>query len=54
MISAAVEDEEFPIPEGIVQVGFQERDAYEQLVGSVRGMLGIGLPVISPSVWTAL
>ena len=32
----------------------QTRERYEELVGSVKALLGIGAPPISPSVYTAL
>jgi hypothetical protein len=54
LITAAKEKEGAPIPEGVIAIGFQMRDAYEQLVAKSRVMLGIGFPPISPSIYTAL
>lgn len=54
LLTAAKEKEGAPIPAGVQAVGFQERDAYEELVAKSRVMLGIGFPPISPSIYTAL
>jgi hypothetical protein len=54
LLSAANVDEGHTMPPGIHSLGQQTRDDYERLTGSVKGMLGIGSPLISPSVFTAL
>lgn len=43
-----------PVPEGVEDIGFQTRLQYEELVSSVKVLLGIGAPTISPSVYSAL
>lgn len=55
LISTVADFEEGkPLPEGLTTVGKQTREDYEALVGSVKVMLGIGQPMISPSVYSAL
>lgn len=53
-ISTADVEEGNPMPEGLPSIGRQTREAYEDLVGSSKVMLGMGIPRISPSVYTAL
>ena len=54
LILTAEEEEGHPLPDGLVTLGRQTREAYEALVGSVKALLGMGAPSISPSVYTAL
>ena len=53
ILTAKIEDG-FPLPEGLTTLGPQSRDRYEELVGEVKVLLGMGQPMISPSVYTAL
>jgi len=52
--TAEVDESGKPIPEGLTQLGKLGRVEYEDLVGSVKAMVGVGFPSISPSVYTAL
>ncbi|WVQ78011.1 hypothetical protein IAT38_000092 [Cryptococcus sp. DSM 104549] len=54
LIFTATEEEGKPLPEGIASLGKQTREDYVKLVGSVKAMVGMGAPHISPSVYTAL
>ena len=42
------------MPEGLETIGRQTRDNYSKLVGSVKVLVGMGNPRISPSVYAAL
>jgi hypothetical protein len=50
----ANEEKGYPLPEGMTTLGGQTREDYEKLVGGVKAVVGIGAPLISPSVYTAL
>lgn len=54
LISTADVEEGKPLPDGLSTIGGQTREQYEALVGSAKVMLGIGQPMISPSVYSAL
>ncbi|KAK8869891.1 hypothetical protein IAR55_000459 [Kwoniella newhampshirensis] len=54
LLLTANEEEGKRLPEGLVSMGRQTREDYEALVGSVKVMVGMGAPPISPSVYTAL
>lgn len=54
LLSAANEHDGHTLPPGVISLGQQSRADYERLTGSVKAMLGIGGPFISPSVYTAL
>jgi len=54
LILTVNEEDGHPLPEGLTTIGGQSREDYEKLVGSVKVMLGMGAPNISPSVYTAL
>lgn len=43
-----------PIPAGIKQLGQLSAGEYSRTVGSVKAMLGVGLPEISPSPYVAM
>lgn len=53
-MSVAEVQEGNPLPSGVVSLGPQSRENFETLVGSVKALLGIGWPTISPSVYVAL
>lgn len=42
------------MPDGLDTLGKQTREAYEEIVGNAKVLLGMGFPPISPSVYTAL
>lgn len=42
------------VPNGVETVGRVSKEEFEVLVGQSRLMLGIGRPLISPSVYSAL
>lgn len=42
------------MPEGLETIGQQTREAYEGIISSSKVLLGMGLPSMSPSVYTAL
>ncbi|GMK58308.1 hypothetical protein CspeluHIS016_0503400 [Cutaneotrichosporon spelunceum] len=48
------ETDKYPLPPELTQLGPQEPDAYVRLVGGARALLGISLPVISPTPYEAL
>ncbi|BEJ16770.1 hypothetical protein CspHIS471_0601710 [Cutaneotrichosporon sp. HIS471] len=48
------EIERYPLPEAVTQLGKQDPETYQGLVGKARALLGIGLPVISPTPYEAL
>ncbi|WWC90108.1 uncharacterized protein L201_005041 [Kwoniella dendrophila CBS 6074] len=54
LLSTVEVEEGKPIPEGLVTMGKQTRENYEDLVGSVKALVGMGAPPISPSVYTSL
>ncbi|KAI9638396.1 uncharacterized protein MKK02DRAFT_10347, partial [Dioszegia hungarica] len=54
LLSTADDEAGKPMPEGLSTLGRQSREAYEDLVGSSKVLLGMGHPPISPSVYTAL
>ena len=54
LLLTANEEDDHPLPDGLVTLGGHTREKYEQLVGSVKALLGMGAPPISPSVYTAL
>lgn len=43
-----------PIPEGVNTIGRVSKEMFEEVVGKSKVMLGIGRPLISPSVYSAL
>lgn len=53
VLTAQIEDG-YPLPEGLTTLGPQTRERYEVLVGESKVLLGMGQPMISPSVYTAL
>lgn len=54
LVSTAKIENGKALPAGLTSIGGQSREAYEALVGSAKVMLGIGQPMISPSIYTAL
>lgn len=53
VLTAKIEDG-YPLPEGLTTLGPQTRERYEEIVGESKVLLGMGQPMISPSVYTAL
>ncbi|ODO03375.1 hypothetical protein L198_02221 [Cryptococcus wingfieldii CBS 7118] len=53
LISVANVEEGKPMPVGLETIGKQTVQDYTKLVGDVKAMVGIGIPVISPSVYAA-
>lgn len=59
-LSVAVDDvrqpgeKDLPVPDGVTSIGRVSKAAFERVVGESRVMLGIGRPLISPSVYSAL
>ncbi|TYJ57167.1 hypothetical protein B9479_002082 [Cryptococcus floricola] len=53
LISVANVEEGKPMPVGLETIGKQTVEDYTKLVGDVKAMVGIGIPVISPSVYAA-
>jgi hypothetical protein len=47
-------EEGYSLPEGLETMGKKTREEYEELVGSVKVLLGMGTPMISPSVYSSL
>ena len=43
-----------PIPEVLVSLGGMTREDYNALLGSVRAVIGLGVPTISPTVYSSL
>lgn len=54
LLTTANFEEGHDIPDGLITIPATSREGYAELLGSVKALLGIGLPVISPSVYTAL
>ncbi|ODN84711.1 hypothetical protein L202_00602 [Cryptococcus amylolentus CBS 6039] len=54
LISTANIEEGMPMPDGLETIGMQSIDGYNELVGSVKAMIGVGVPTISPSVYASL
>jgi hypothetical protein len=54
LLSTCDIEDGYPLPDGLDTIGLQSREAYEELVGSVKVMLGMGAPMISPSVYSSL
>jgi hypothetical protein len=54
LLSTCDIEDGYPLPEGLDTMGLQSREDYEELVGSVKVMLGMGAPLISPSVYSSL
>jgi hypothetical protein len=54
LILTVTEEDGHPLPEGLTTIGTQSRAGYEELVASVKVMLGMGAPAISPSVYSSL
>ena len=54
LVLTATVEEGHALPPGLNTRGKQTREQYEELVGDVRAMVGLGAPFISPSVYTAL
>ncbi|WVQ78013.1 hypothetical protein IAT38_000094 [Cryptococcus sp. DSM 104549] len=54
LILTATIEEDRPLPEGLHTIGKQTPEGFEELVASVKAVVGIGLPTISPSVYNAL
>ncbi|OCF71955.1 hypothetical protein I204_07218 [Kwoniella mangroviensis CBS 8886] len=54
LLSTVEEEEGKPLPDGLVTMGKQTREDYETLVGSVKALVGMGAPPISPSIYTSL
>lgn len=53
LTTARIEDGH-PLPDGLKTLGVKTKDEYQALVGNVKALLGIGAPLISPSVYSAL
>lgn len=59
-MSVAIDDvrqpgeKDLPVPEGVTSIGHVSKSTFERVVGESRVMLGIGRPLISPSVYSAL
>lgn len=47
-------EEDFELPLGLESLGSKSRVAYNRLLSKVRALIGIGNPLISPSVYSAL
>jgi hypothetical protein len=47
-------EEDFDLPPGLESLGSKSRVAYNRLLSQVRALIGIGNPLISPSVYSAL
>jgi hypothetical protein len=45
---------EVPLPDGVKSTGHVTREEFEVMVSKSKLMLGIGRPLISPSVYSAL
>jgi len=54
LLTTAKEDEGHSLPDGLTRLGGQTREAYDELVGNVKAIVGMGFPIISPSAYTAL
>jgi hypothetical protein len=54
LLTTAKEEEGEALPDGLTKLGPQSREAYDELVGNVKVIVGMGFPVISPSAYTAL
>ena len=54
LLSTAKVEDGHPMPDGLATLGAQTKGNYEALVGGVKALLGMGAPVISPSVYSAL
>ncbi|WWC61213.1 uncharacterized protein I303_103793 [Kwoniella dejecticola CBS 10117] len=54
LLSTVEVEEGKPLPEGLVTMGKQSRENYTELVGSVKALVGMGAPPISPSIYTSL
>ena len=53
VVTAEIE-EGHPLPDGLTTLGTQFRGAYSELLSESKVLLGIGQPVLSPWVYTAL
>ncbi|WWC69545.1 uncharacterized protein I206_103487 [Kwoniella pini CBS 10737] len=54
LLSTVEEEEGKPIPDGLVTMGKQSKEDYTALVGSVKALVGMGAPPISPSIYISL
>jgi hypothetical protein len=54
LLSVANITKNMSMPDGVETIGIQTRIAYEHLISTVKVLLGMGFPAISPSVWSAL
>lgn len=54
VITTAQPVEGQPVPAGLKSLGRQTRPAYDELLSSVKAVIGIGFPYISPTVYSAL
>ncbi|WVQ78012.1 hypothetical protein IAT38_000093 [Cryptococcus sp. DSM 104549] len=53
LLTADVEEGK-PLPDELESMGRQTMEGFEQLVASVKAIVGVGMPVMSPSVYNAL
>lgn len=53
-ITTAKVVEDIPLPEGLESLGEMSREDYNVLLGSVKAVVGLGVPTISPTVYYAL
>ncbi|KAF7356477.1 hypothetical protein MVEN_00980800 [Mycena venus] len=53
-ITTAKVVEDIPLPEGLESLGTMSREDYDVLLGSVKAVVGLGVPTISPTVYSAL
>lgn len=56
-LSTAAENDlgrEMPMPAGLKSIGLQTQSDYSALLGSVRAVVGMGRPRLSPTVFSAL
>ncbi|WVQ78014.1 hypothetical protein IAT38_000095 [Cryptococcus sp. DSM 104549] len=54
LILTATIEEGQPLPDGLESIGKQSPQAFQELVASVKAMVGVGVPGFSPSVYDAL
>lgn len=54
VVTTAQSVEGQPVPAGLKSLGRQSRPAYDELLSSVKAVIGIGFPYISPTVYSAL
>jgi hypothetical protein len=54
LVLTAEIEEGHPLPDGLTTLGKQSTEAYAKLLSESKVLLGIGQPVLSPWVYTAL